>query len=283
MPAGIEIMPPDGDLDAYLARFGHGRDLSIQDLWAEMDRVWDELGLDNRRPLAGQRIGDFYAHPVWVLNGLFAETDPASAGHRQAIAAFLGTTFPDRAELSIADYGGGSGLLARRIAECLPGRVVIEIIEPFPADYFRRRLAGQDGIRFRDALSADGYDVMIAQDVLEHVEQPIATALCCIEATRVGGLLLFANCFHPFIRCHLPATFYLRHTFRHVLGSRALTYLGGVPGAPHALAFRKYGRVDSASVRRRDRVARLVGPLLNQAGRLRARLKSSACAEVSGR
>ncbi|SDY32118.1 hypothetical protein SAMN05421644_1496 [Allochromatium warmingii] len=262
------------DLATYLARFSYGHGLDIQALWAEMDRVWRALGLDNRKPLAEQRIDDFYAHPVWVLNGLFSESDPESLAHRQAIADYLGDTWAERPDLRIADFGGGSGTLARQIADRIPGGVRIEIIEPFPAEFFQRRLAGHEEIVFRESFSPDGYDVVIAQDVLEHVEKPIELALRCIAATRVGGMVLFANCFHPFIACHLPSTFYLRHTFRYVIDSLALVYVGCVPGASHVQIFRKVGEVDRSGVNRRARIARALGPLLNLAGRLLALLKS---------
>ncbi len=261
-------------LEIFLTRFSHGRGLNIQELWAEMDRVWHTLGLDNRKRLAGQRISAFYAHPVWVLNGLFSEADPESLGHRQAIADYLRDTWAHRPDLRIADFGGGSGALVRQIADRIPNAAGIEIIEPFPSEFFQRRLAGRKEIAFRDSFSPDGYHVVIAQDVLEHVEQPIELALECIAATRVGGMVLFANCFHPFIACHLPATFYLRHTFRYVIGTSSLVYIGSVPGASHAQVFKKVGEVDRYGVIRRARVARALGPLLNLAERLLAFLKS---------
>ena len=258
-------------LNVYLARFDYGRNLDIRELWAEMDRVWSELGLDNRKRLNYQRVVDFYAHPVWVLNGLFSELDPVSFGHRQAIARYVLKHFGAGPLLRTADVGGGSGVLACEIADAFDGRCRIDIVEPFPSEYFRRRLALRENIQFCDSLSAGGYDVVIAQDVLEHVDQPITLALACVGAVRVKGLVLFANCFYPFIQCHIPGTFYLRHTFRYVLESRGLTYLGTVPGAAHVQVYRRTGEVDSAAVRRRDRLARIIGPGLNHLGLIRRR------------
>ena len=51
-------------------------------VWAEMDRVWNELGLVNTMPLDGQPIGEFYEHPVWRMNGVFSVVDSGSASHR---------------------------------------------------------------------------------------------------------------------------------------------------------------------------------------------------------
>jgi len=39
-----------------------------------MDLVWDDYGCDNKN-LNWENIGKFYSHPVWLLNGLFIETD----------------------------------------------------------------------------------------------------------------------------------------------------------------------------------------------------------------
>lgn len=45
----------------------------------ELDRVWHQFRLDNRRPLDEQPVGEFYRHPVWLMNGLFSAVDPTSA------------------------------------------------------------------------------------------------------------------------------------------------------------------------------------------------------------
>ena len=62
---------------------------SVQWVWGEMDRVWDDAGLDNKKNIANQDIGKFYGHPVWIMNGLFTEIDPESTAHRAAISAYL--------------------------------------------------------------------------------------------------------------------------------------------------------------------------------------------------
>jgi hypothetical protein len=64
------------DINSYPAEFDYARTLSNPELLAEIDRVWDSYGLDNRKNVSDQEIGSFYSHPVWILNGLFAEVDP---------------------------------------------------------------------------------------------------------------------------------------------------------------------------------------------------------------
>src|SRR5215510_5573041 len=60
-------------------------------VWNEMDRIWDEFGLYNQKPLLHQPISEYYSHPVWLMNGFFSALDPLSAQHRKAIAAFIST------------------------------------------------------------------------------------------------------------------------------------------------------------------------------------------------
>ena len=261
------------DVNNYLAHFDHARTLSNPQLCAEIDRVWDSYGLDNRKKVSEQQIGPFYSHPVWILNGLFAEADPVSLGHRRAISNFIFNHSDDPLrEIHIADFGGGSGVLAEVISRYCSNVAAIDIVEPWPFDYFTARHAGNGKIRYVDDFVTDGYDFVIAEDVLEHVEDPIQVALRCINAARVNGYLIFANCFYPAIKCHLPQTFYLRHTFRYVITSHALVFEGVVPGANHAQVFIKTAGVDEEAIRGRAHLAQRLGPLLNRAGEIKAQL-----------
>jgi 2-polyprenyl-3-methyl-5-hydroxy-6-metoxy-1,4-benzoquinol methylase len=250
--------------DAYLNRFGYGHNLSIQELWSEMDRIWCDLGLDNHSPLAGQAVGEFYSHPVWILNGLFASIDPESVGHRESIAKYIGDLGQDAS--LIADFGGGSGVLAKTIAQRSGNVREIDIIEPYPFEYFRALYSDDKKIKYVPEFSHDDYDMVIAQDVLEHVDDPIEIAVDCLSAVRTGGLVVFANCFYPVIMCHLPGTFFLRHTFRYVLSVPGVEFVGTVKGAEHALIFKKTGDVDVPSMRGKERFAKRIGPFLNVLG-----------------
>lgn len=254
---------PGGLLDGSALEYLRGLPVQRPDVgwvWAEMDRLWDALAA--RPELAADRscfLTAYYSHPVWLLNGIFTATDPESIGHRQAIAACVEPWAPAR----IADYGGGFGELSRAVAARLPG-ARIDIIEPFPNPVGRAAVQSIEGVQF--AADFDGlYDVVLAQDVLEHVEQPLELAIRMAEVTRPGGHLVFANCFWPVIKCHLPETFYLRYTFVDLMQQLGLEYLGAPPGAPHAQMFRRGDRIDAARCRRRDPRARMLGGLLNGA------------------
>jgi 2-polyprenyl-6-hydroxyphenyl methylase/3-demethylubiquinone-9 3-methyltransferase len=232
--------------------------LTLASLWAEMDTIWDSFGLDNRKPLSNQPVSEFYAHPVWVVNGLFSAADPESLRHRIAIAQYAVKRLK---ATSVADYGGGIGELARQISIASENAVRVDIIEPYPSKW-RIETAAHPNATFRPDFHAQ-YDLVVAQDVLEHIEDPIDVTLRMIEATRFDGHLIFANCFYPVIKCHLPGTFYLRHTFRIVMKAAGLNHVGRIPGATHAECYRRARQIDRQAVSRADRLMRVCGPALN--------------------
>jgi len=247
---------PQADIE-YLVNIAKMERPAVEWVWQEMDRVWDALALDNASALGGQAIGDFYSHPVWVVNGVFSATDPDSVRHRDSIASYVGRLGVRR----VADYGGGFGELAKKLSAVMP-QAQIEIVEPYPSKLGMLRVQGIASIKF--VKSFDGqYDCVIAQDVLEHVEQPLALTEQMVQATRLGGHLICANCFYPVIKCHLPSTFYLRHTFTWVVRGMGLKCVGRVDGVDHALVFKRVGSPDRNVTALLSAIAKVVGPLLN--------------------
>ena len=245
------------DID-YLRKVASLERPPVEWLWQEMDRIWDALDLENRVALQGQAIGDFYSHPVWVVNGVFSAVDPISVQHREAIASFVNRIGVKR----VADYGGGFGELALKLHAIAP-HIHIDIVEPYPSKLGMVRMAGKTGIRFVNEFDGK-YDCVIAQDVLEHVERPLVLAAQMVQATKLGGHLIFANYFYPVIKCHLPSTFYLRHTFTWVASAMGLKFEGCVDGANHALVFRKVGNIHKYMLILFVSIAKVVGPLLNK-------------------
>lgn len=242
---------------------------TVEWVWEEMDRVWAEYELDNTRALKSQSIASFYSHPVWLMNGIFTSLDPASKAHRVAIAHFL--TISGRAG-TIADYGGGFGELARILVQTDPG-VSVVIVEPYPSRVGVERLRNERRISFVSELADAEYDAIIAQDVLEHVEDPVALASEIAGAVKVNGTVIFANCFYPFINCHLPSTFYLRHTFRWVAVALGLKYLGRVEGVEHAQVFERTGKINLSRARTVGRICRPVGRMVNTVRQVLGRIK----------
>jgi 2-polyprenyl-3-methyl-5-hydroxy-6-metoxy-1,4-benzoquinol methylase len=241
---------------------------TVEWVWEEMDRVWRQLGLDNSRPLVDQPIADFYKHPVWLMNGVFTALDPVSASHREAIARSL---VESEAKL-IADFGGGFGELARAVSRIVPAAKV-SIIEPYPSRTGLELIQREPRIQFVSTVSADSCDAIVAQDVLEHVADPVGLASEIADSVRKGGIVIFANCFYPVIQCHLPSTFHLRHTFPMVMKALGLRYVGTVDGASHAQVFERAGHLDLRRARSAERISRILGPIVNLAVAIMSRIK----------
>jgi len=252
----------DKDLNNYLKRFQPIDRLPRDVLLKEMDRAWDEFSLDNRRPLRdqAQAVAKFYSHPVWVLNGVFSGVDQISATHRVAIANYVKELGAKR----VADYGGGGGALAKQIV-ALTDICSVDIIEPFPSSYFLGALEGIPRLRFTNDFESE-YDVVVAQDVLEHVDDPIKTVEEMISATKLHGQLIFANSFWPEIKCHLPATFYLRYQFASVLKAAGLRQIGRVSDVNHSQVFVKEQPLNAQRLRQAAERAKRWGSVVN-AGR----------------
>lgn len=181
-----------------------GSPISLEEIWALMDLAWART---RARPDDAQSMERFYSHPVWTLNGIFTETDEASVENRKKFSEAIAKNSPKR----IADYGGGFGALSRLLASELPNSI-IEIIEPYPSQLARILCEKYKNIIFASQLSGK-YDVIIAIDVLEHVNTPLSLAYYFGQHLSQDGYIFLGNCFYPVIKCHLPSTFYLRHTF----------------------------------------------------------------------
>lgn len=233
---------------------------SVQWIWTEMDRIWQLMNLNNRLKLDDQNISQYYSHPVWLLNGIFTSLDKESKKHRLAIAEYIKTKNPS----NIADYAGGFAELALKIKEATPD-ATITIVEPYMSNYGKQRIQNIHQIKIADELSTDFYDVVIAQDVLEHVEDPIDLAFKIAKAVRKNGLVIFANCFYPVIQCHLPSTFHLRHTFKWVMKPLGIEFIGTVNNAPHALVFQRTEKeLSIEKARYAESFSKLIGPVLNK-------------------
>jgi len=236
---------------------------TVEWLWEEMDRVWLDKGLDNKKDFAIQDIGGFYSHPVWIANGIFTCIDKESIDHRKAIKDYL----VDIKAQNIADYGGGSGVLAEIITA--NSDINVDILEPYPFEFFINKYKDNTKIKYVNDFESSNYDVIIAQDVLEHVENPIEMAYQLSKHVKLDGYVIFANCFCPVIKCHLPSTFYLRHTFRLVMTAMGLKYVGRVKGASHALIFQRKNNLNLRKAIVASKVARASQPLIQIASKLK--------------
>lgn len=243
----------------YLKQWQSSHFPTVEQIWREMDRIWDTFFLDNCKPLNEQSVEKFYSHPIWLLNGIFIRLDPISQGHRSAIAKKISNLKVRK----VADVGGGFGELGRHLALIAPD-VFLDIIEPYPTKLAKFFLSQFPQIRFIKTFDAP-YDCIVAQDVLEHVEQPVKLVKKIVEATSLNGFIIFANCFYPLIKCHLPSTFHLRHTFSWVIEPLGLEYCGRVDGANHALIFRRSSsHLNWGKSTKREKISKRLGPIINE-------------------
>lgn len=240
---------------------------TVQALWRLMDAAWAELGCDERRPDPA-RLGAFYRHPVWTLNGMFVEQDPESWGHREAIVRWLAPQTTG----AILDYGGGYGSLARMAAAALPA-LRVEVFEPYPSAAALARAAALPNLRYVDAPGR-GYSAVLCLDVLEHLIDPLPDLAQMAGALAPGGRLVIANHFYPAIRCHLPGTFHLRYSFALIARLAGLAWAGRCPGSP-ATVYRRVGRraPSLGALRRAERLSRALYPALWGAHRAYRRLR----------
>ena len=205
----------------------------LEQIWYLLNKTWQDMGCDNKN-LNWDKIARFYAHPVWLLNGLFIETHELSMQIRKNIALYISQQGFKR----ICDYGGGFGTLAREIAQICPD-IEIDIYEPFPSEYGKKCIENFANIRFVSELKKDYYDCLVSTDVLEHVDNVLETFNIMLESLQIGGKALIGNCFYPVIDCHLPKHFHFRYTFRHIATLMGVAYIGDIQGAEYVQIYHK--------------------------------------------
>jgi hypothetical protein len=249
-------------VETLLRRVGT-KEPTLQQIWFCLDAVWDELGCNNRK-LDPIKIATFYSHPVWLLNGLFAEQDFASLRNREIVADWIAKKQPRR----IADFGGGFGTLARMVAAKCP-QAHVEVIEPFPHPVAIEQSSKFSNVTYVKSLSGS-YDAIIAMDVFEHVNDPLGLVHETAPYLRNGGIYLTANNFYPVIKCHLPVTFHFRHSWKRVMKMMNLRHIEDII---YGSAFQKTGNGGIVAVRVFEFFSRLFFPITEPSRALRSRLK----------
>lgn len=245
-----------GEISRLLNFIDRDKD-DLENIWQLMDIVWGEYGCDNKK-LNWNDIGEFYSHPVWILNGLFIEQHELSMQHRHAISDWVAA----KSSVSkILDYGGGFGTLARMIADKKPS-LAVDIYEPHPSDYSKHRISNCRQIQFVSNIKTK-YDVLVSTDVLEHVPDPLKIFEEMILSVKDNGYLVIANNFFPVIKCHLPQTFHLRYTFNIFAKLMGLIFVGPLAGS-HATIFRKKRKksVNWPVVRVSEKISKGIFPMI---------------------
>ena len=243
------------EVEKLLKREKQGLD-DLEQMWYLMDLIWDDYGCDNKN-LDWQKIGQFYSHPVWLLNGLFIEQHDISMGHRHAISDWIVTNnFKD-----VVDYGGGFGTLARLIAEKNKD-IKMNIYEPHPSEFGLKRASEFENIFIIDKLNKN-YDCLVSTDVLEHVPDPLKDFSEMIKSVKINGYLVIANCFQPVIKCHLPQDFHFRYSFNIFAKMMGLEVVGLLENS-HATIYKKTRTVDInwLKIRFLEKLSKIAFPLI---------------------
>lgn len=240
----------------YLNQFVGQKTLSLENLWQLMDHTWENLGAgytENHQ----EAVAKFYASPVWLLNGIFTEWDPQSKQDREKITEWVANIRPNL----VVDFGGGYGSLGRKIAANCPNTDV-KIVEPYPRKAAKALAEQYINLEYVAQLPKN-IDVLIAQDVLEHVLDPLASFYTLLEVVQVGGYVITANCFYPVIKCHLPINFHFRYTFALIVKQLGCDYLGTIPGVNHAQIFRKNNiKSNFYSLRQLEKISKIIFPMI---------------------
>lgn len=229
----------------------------LEQMWYLMDLIWDEYECDNNK-LDFEKISQFYSHPVWLLNGLFAEQHEESMMHRNAISSWIANNDFEK----IVDYGGGFGTLARLIAQ-KDTNVEVNIYEPHPSEFGLQRAREFNNIKIVGELGTN-YDCVISIDVLEHISTPLINLFEMIQSLKMNGYLIIANAFYPQIKCHLPCTFHLRYTFNIFTFMFGLKNMGQLEGS-HAKIYQKVKNKSFHSLRIQilEFISKSLYPILN--------------------
>lgn len=252
IPVDLTKVPLTGseksDLVNLLVLQNYNLNNSLEQIWHLMDLIWDQYGLNNQE-LNHTLLQKFYSHPVWLLNGLFTESDSTSIRHRELLANWINNNSCIK---SVVDIGGGIGFLARIVTSFNPG-LKADVLEPFPSEFAKRIVSKNPQVDFISELTAV-YDCIILMDVLEHVEDPVGKVYSMLANIREQGYLVVANCFRPVIKCHLPKTFHLNYSFAEIMDALGFDYIECLAGT-HIEIFRKVHTTDLATARERERLS----------------------------
>lgn len=207
----------------YLSESEYVNGIDLKRLWQLLDQTWDDLSenYQNQSNLS-KFLYDYYQHPVWLINAAFSESDRETICDRLAAVRLITHVQPRK----ILDFGGGIGTVARL---CCLNLSQAEIIDVVDITEFRHTvtqyLSDFPKIRILEKPEPT-YDAVICTEVLEHLIDPISTAVEINKLLRIGGSFAASWSFFPCIKCHLPQNFHLRRLMPWIIRSLGFGFYG---------------------------------------------------------
>ncbi len=106
----------------------------------------------------------------------YLETRPASNA-----AVMIEQLGADRARMRILDYGGGNGLLARRLRDA--GFAHVETYDPFTPEFSKR--------------PATKFDLISSFETFEHLPDPLSAIDTMVDLLTPAGIVMFSTLLQP--------------------------------------------------------------------------------------
>lgn len=228
----------------------------LKQIWYLMDKIWDEMECDNKK-LNWNKIGKYYSHPIWLLNGLFIEQHALSMHIRKIIASYIVKQNFKR----ICDWGGGFGTLAREIA-LLDPNLMIDIYEPYPSEYGKKCIQDFPNIKFINKIQNNFYDCLVTTDVLEHLDNPLDGLSNIYNALQENGTALIGHCFYPVIKCHLPKNFHYRYTFNYFASKIGFKKIKILENSEYITIFQKKQKTTSSELQFQKKLSQILFSLI---------------------
>jgi 2-polyprenyl-3-methyl-5-hydroxy-6-metoxy-1,4-benzoquinol methylase len=111
-------------------------------------------------------------------------------GRHSLVTGFLQLAYPDRRDLTILDIGCGTGAMSAKLAE--HGNVVSADFSQLALTFSRKRnlnrLCASDAIHL--PFRSESFDVVVAMDILEHVEDDHAAIMEIQRVLKSGGRVI---------------------------------------------------------------------------------------------
>jgi SAM-dependent methyltransferase len=116
-----------------------------------------------------------------IYNRDYLLVDPDYVELRPAAnARMVAESFPDcRSSIRILDYGGGSGLLAKRLREMGFSAATYDLFSSF------------------NAIPEERFDLITCFEVMEHVPRPRETVAAMVSLLKEDGVILFSTLVQP--------------------------------------------------------------------------------------